>query len=121
MARVQRTWPPDAGNAAISYIIGAPPELEAAVRDVMKIGCTGIFQLQFLDFGDDSYWVIDLEPRLFASLPLTVSSGANLSSIWSDHVLGREAAATDGARAGMRYRCKTQSSNISCVRRVAEV
>jgi predicted ATP-grasp superfamily ATP-dependent carboligase len=104
-ARFGRTWPPDAGTAAMALTADPPPGLGASVDEIMsRIGWTGIFQLQLLDLGGRRYGLIDLNPRLFASLALAVRAGANLPTLWCDHLLGRESTATDGARAGVRYR-----------------
>jgi predicted ATP-grasp superfamily ATP-dependent carboligase len=104
-ARNGRTWPPDAGSAAMALTIDPPKGIEARVEELLsRIGWSGIFQLQLLDFGGDRLAAIDLNPRLFASLALVVRAGANLPALWCDHLLGRRRPATDRARPGVRYR-----------------
>jgi predicted ATP-grasp superfamily ATP-dependent carboligase len=104
-ARNGRTWPPDAGSAAMALTIDPPQGIEARVQDVLsRIGWSGIFQLQFLDLGGGRLATIDLNPRLFASLAIAVRAGANLPALWCDHLLGRQLPMTGGARAGIRYR-----------------
>jgi predicted ATP-grasp superfamily ATP-dependent carboligase len=104
-ARNARTWPPDAGSASMATTIDPPRGVEARVHQVVsRIGWTGIFQLQLLDLGGGRFSAIDLNPRVFASLALAVQAGANLPTLWCDHLLGRESTATDGARSGVRYR-----------------
>jgi predicted ATP-grasp superfamily ATP-dependent carboligase len=103
-ARNARTWPPEAGPAAMAVTIDPPAGLEARVHEVLsRIGWTGIFQVQLLDLGGGRFGLIDLNPRLFASLALAVRAGANLPALWCDHLLGRKMNVTD-ARAGVRFR-----------------
>jgi predicted ATP-grasp superfamily ATP-dependent carboligase len=104
-ARIERTWPPDAGSAAMALTVDPPTAIEAQVHEVLsRVGWTGIFQLQLLDLGEGRLEAIDLNPRLFASLALAVRAGANLPALWCDHLLGRTSTASDGARVGIRYR-----------------
>jgi predicted ATP-grasp superfamily ATP-dependent carboligase len=104
-ARFARTWPPDAGQAAMALTVDPPPRIEASVYEVLsRIGWTGIFQLQLLDLGGGRFGLIDLNPRLYASLALSLRAGANLPTLWCDHLLGRDSTSSDGARAGVRYR-----------------
>jgi predicted ATP-grasp superfamily ATP-dependent carboligase len=104
-ARIERTWPPHAGSAAMAVTVDPPTAIEAQVNEVLaRVGWIGIFQLQLLDLGEGRLEAIDLNPRLFASLALAIRAGANLPALWCDHLLGRTSTASDGARVGIRYR-----------------
>jgi predicted ATP-grasp superfamily ATP-dependent carboligase len=103
-SRVLRLWPPGAGMHSYSETVRVPPGLAGSVRDLLNaVGWQGIFQLQMLELDDGRLSVIDLNPRLFASLALDVSAGANLAAIWCDWLLGRNPSPVI-ARPGLRYR-----------------
>jgi predicted ATP-grasp superfamily ATP-dependent carboligase len=68
-----------------------------------ELGWQGIFQLQLLELPDGRLSVIDLNPRVFASLALDTAAGANLAAIWCDWLLGRHPSPVI-ARPGLRYR-----------------
>jgi predicted ATP-grasp superfamily ATP-dependent carboligase len=105
VARFVRTWPPHAGSAAMAVTVDPPAGLETQVLDfVSRIGLKGVFQLQLLDLGGGRFGLIDLNPRLFASLSLALRAGANLPGIWADELLGRNSSTSDGAEPGVRYR-----------------
>ena len=97
-------WPTGAGMHSYSETVRVPPGLAGGVRDLLNaVGWQGIFQLQMLELDDGRLSVIDLNPRLFASLALDVSAGANLAAIWCDWLLGRNPSPAI-ARPGLRYR-----------------
>jgi predicted ATP-grasp superfamily ATP-dependent carboligase len=103
-SRVLRLWPPQAGMHTYSETVAAPPGLTGRVRDLLNaVGWQGIFQFQMLELGGAQFSVIDLNPRLFASMTLEVSAGANLAALWCDWLLGRNPSPVV-ARPGMRYR-----------------
>jgi predicted ATP-grasp superfamily ATP-dependent carboligase len=105
VARFVRTWPPNAGSAAMAVSIDPPAGLETDVLDfVSRIGLRGIFQVQLLELDEGRFGLIDLNPRLFASLSLALRAGANLPGIWADQLLDRTSTATEGARPSVRYR-----------------
>jgi predicted ATP-grasp superfamily ATP-dependent carboligase len=89
-SRVLRLWPPVAGMHTFSETIHAPAGLADRVRELLaEIGWQGIFQLQMLELPDGRLSVIDLNPRVFASITLDDSAGANLAAVWCDWLLGR--------------------------------
>jgi predicted ATP-grasp superfamily ATP-dependent carboligase len=63
----------------------------------------GIFQLQLLELADGRLSVIDLNPRVFASIALDNDAGANLAAVWCDWLLGRNPSPVV-ARPARRYR-----------------
>jgi len=103
-SRVLRMWPPLGGMHTLSETVPVPRTLGARVRTLLRtLRWTGIFQLQMLEFDDGRYAVIDLNPRVFASITLDVRAGANLGAIWCDWLLGRQPASAV-AKPGFRYR-----------------
>jgi predicted ATP-grasp superfamily ATP-dependent carboligase len=103
-SRVLRLWPPTAGMHAFSETVPVPSGLADRVRTLLNaLEWQGIFQLQLLELGDGRLAVIDLNPRVFASIALDADAGANLAAIWCDWLLGRDPEPVV-ARPEMRYR-----------------
>jgi carbamoylphosphate synthase large subunit len=68
-----------------------PPdaELERAVAEVVRgFEWSGIFQLQFIWHNGVPH-AIDFNPRMYGSLALAISAGANLPAVWADLLAGR--------------------------------
>jgi predicted ATP-grasp superfamily ATP-dependent carboligase len=103
-SRVLRLWPPVAGMHTFSETIRAPQGLADRVRALLEaLEWQGIFQLQMLELADGRLSVIDLNPRVFASIALDVDAGANLAAVWCDWLLGRDPSPVV-ARPARRYR-----------------
>ena len=98
-----RIWPPERGITAFARTIAPDAHREKAVAAILsEIGWSGIYGMQFLLVDGKSY-PIDLNPRIYGSIPLAIAAGLNLPAIWMDLLLGREPEA--GAyRVGTRYR-----------------
>ncbi|MGZ6792796.1 MAG: hypothetical protein ACXVFV_07565, partial [Mycobacteriales bacterium] len=69
-------------------------------RDLLRLldGYDGIFQAQFV-----GPFLVDLNPRVYGSLPLAVAAGANLPAVWCALLAGAEPGLVR-ARAGVAYR-----------------
>jgi predicted ATP-grasp superfamily ATP-dependent carboligase len=103
-SRVLRLWPPVAGMHTFSETVRVPDGLADRARGLLTaIGWQGIFQLQMLELPDGRLSVIDLNPRVFASMTLEASAGANLAAVWCDWLLGRDPLPVVGQPA-RRYR-----------------
>ena len=103
-SRVLRLWPPKAGMHTFSETVQAPDGLADRVRELLvATGWQGIFQLQMLELADGRLSVIDLNPRVFASITLDDYAGANLAALWCDWLLGRDPYPVV-ARPARRYR-----------------
>jgi predicted ATP-grasp superfamily ATP-dependent carboligase len=103
-SRVLRLWPPTAGMHTFSETVQAPDGLADRVCELLAAtGWQGIFQLQMLELADGRLAVIDLNPRVFASIALDDYAGANLAAVWCDWLLGRDPAPVT-ARPARRYR-----------------
>jgi predicted ATP-grasp superfamily ATP-dependent carboligase len=102
-SRVLRLWPPTAGMHAYSETVAPPAGLAERVRELLvSLEWQGIFQLQLLEL-PDRLAVIDLNPRVFASILLDADAGANLAAVWCDWLLGRDPAPVT-ARPARRFR-----------------
>lgn len=102
-SRVLRLWPPTAGMHSYSETVTPPAGLAERVRELLiSLEWQGIFQLQLLEL-PDRLAVIDLNPRVFASILLDADAGANLAAVWCDWLLGRDPAPVT-ARPARRFR-----------------
>jgi predicted ATP-grasp superfamily ATP-dependent carboligase len=99
----RRIFPPGNGITAFAESVEPDADVEAGVRQLMRmLSWSGIFQVQFVRAGETSY-LIDLNPRIYGSLALTVAAGLNLPAIWADLLLGR-APRVGGYKVGVRFR-----------------
>jgi predicted ATP-grasp superfamily ATP-dependent carboligase len=96
--RYIRIWPRDCGVASAAETVAPDLELEARLPDLLQ-GHEGVFQVQLV-----GTQVIDVNPRVYGSLPLAVAAGANLPGIWCDAMDGRAPARLVRGRAGVPYR-----------------
>jgi predicted ATP-grasp superfamily ATP-dependent carboligase len=100
---VRRVWPDRAGGAVYAETIPMTPErAERTAAFIRELGWSGVFNLQLIE-RDGRDYVIDLNPRFYVSLSLSVAAGHNLPAIWASLVLGRTVE-TNGYRAGIHYR-----------------
>lgn len=96
--RYLRTWPPDCGGACAAET--TDPDLEAEARLVELLeGFEGVFQAQFA-----GAYLLDLNPRVYGSLPLAVKAGANLPAIFCDALSGKVPAEPVRAATGVFFR-----------------
>jgi predicted ATP-grasp superfamily ATP-dependent carboligase len=95
--RYVRIWPPDCGTA--SAAVTTPPDLDLEERLPRLLeGHDGVFQVQLI--GDE---VIDVNPRVYGSLPLAVAAGANLPAIAHRATTGRVSPGIVRGAPGVRY------------------
>jgi predicted ATP-grasp superfamily ATP-dependent carboligase len=96
--RYVRIWPPECGTA--SAAVTTPPDLDLEARlPRLLAGHVGVFQVQLID---DQ--VIDVNPRVYGSLPLAVAAGVNLPAIACRAARGQVSGAVARGRPGVRYR-----------------
>jgi predicted ATP-grasp superfamily ATP-dependent carboligase len=93
-----RIWPPDCGTASAAVTTVPDLDLEARLPELLA-GHDGVFQVQFV--GDQ---VIDVNPRVYGSLPLAVAAGANLPAIACRAAEGGYHGDVVRGRPGVRYR-----------------
>lgn len=95
--RYLRTWPPSAGGASAAVSVEPDRALEERLMELLG-GRDGIFMAQLVDDV-----LLDLNPRVYGSLPLAVAAGVNLPAIFCDLLNGRPARRGRGA-AGVTFR-----------------
>lgn len=95
--RYERIWPLDAGVACALETTPGDSGLEERLVHLLQ-GYNGIFQAQFV-----GSFLVDVNPRVYGSLPLAVAAGANLPAIHCDLLRGEEVSPVRGT-AGVRYR-----------------
>ncbi len=95
--RYERIWPPHCGTSSAAVTVGPDPALEERLLRLLG-DYSGVFQAQFA-----GPYLMDLNPRVYGSLPLAVAAGANLPAIHCDLLQGREPAPVR-ARPGVFYR-----------------
>jgi hypothetical protein len=104
LSRYQRSWPPPGGVAAFAVTVRPPAMLVDAVTTMMlKIGWSGIFEVEMLEMNAGAPAVVDLNPRLFGTLALPIAAGANLPAVWCSLVIGNRPAFVQAAP-GVSYR-----------------
>jgi predicted ATP-grasp superfamily ATP-dependent carboligase len=64
----------------------------------------GLFELELIEYGPDTYGAIDFNPRPYGSLSLASRAGVPLTSLWCDWLLGERVAEPRHARVGTPYR-----------------
>ena len=94
----RRSWPPGCGVASAAVTMPPPDEATIARVAALLEGHRGIFQLQFV-----GEWLIDVNPRVYGSLPLAVAAGTNLPALWCALARG-EPVRPCSARPGIAYR-----------------
>jgi predicted ATP-grasp superfamily ATP-dependent carboligase len=95
--RYLRIWPPDCGTACAALSVEPDFDLERCLLRLLD-GYQGIFQAQLA--GDR---LLDLNTRVYGSIPLAVAGGANLPAIYCDLLAGKEVRLVR-ARPGVFYR-----------------
>jgi hypothetical protein len=95
--RYVRIWPPGCGTASAAVTTTPDHDLEARLPQLLA-GHEGVFQVQLI--GDQ---VIDVNPRVYGSLPLAVAAGANLPAIACRAASGRVASGVVRGRPDVRY------------------
>ncbi len=85
----QRQWPPDLGIGTLFVAPGEQTFTEHAVEAVRAIQGRGIFEFEVLyDRRSGDYWGIDLNPRAFGQVALTIARGNDLPARWYESVTG---------------------------------
>jgi predicted ATP-grasp superfamily ATP-dependent carboligase len=97
--RFLRTWPPDVGMACAAETVEPDLEFETRIAALLQ-GFDGIFQVDLM-----GGLLVDVNPRVYASLPLAVAAGVNAVGIYCDLVSGGDdGTAVRRARPGVFFR-----------------
>jgi predicted ATP-grasp superfamily ATP-dependent carboligase len=81
--RYVRVWPQPCGTVAAAETVRPDLELEDRVAELLR-GYDGPFHLDFA-----GRYLLDVNPRIHATLPLAVRNGANLVGMYCDLLQGR--------------------------------
>jgi predicted ATP-grasp superfamily ATP-dependent carboligase len=104
-----RIWPPGCGQMAYAESVPLDASVCRAFAYVARVlAWTGIIQLQFIDSPEGRY-LIDINPRIYASLALARAAGLNLSAIWAQLELGGRPS-VGRYRPGARFRSELLDS-----------
>ena len=102
-----RIWRPRCGVMAYARTIPPDHELETRVSELLlRLGWQGVFQLQFIHDGTTRR-AIDLNPRFYESMGLTIAAGTNVPAIWMQLLLG-QTPDIKPYRVGVRFRNETR-------------
>lgn len=97
--RFLRTWPPDVGMACAAETVEPDLELEARITRLLQ-DFDGIFQVDLM-----GGLLVDVNPRVYASLPLAVAAGVNAVGIYCDLMAGEDdGGSVRRARPGVFFR-----------------
>src|SRR5205823_9483564 len=96
--RFDRIWPRDCGMASAAVTVQADVALEQGLASLLGTW-DGVFQADLAAGA-----LLDVNPRLYASLPLAVASGVNLPALFCDLAMGRRDGDTLAAGSPMRAR-----------------
>ncbi len=101
---VRRTSFPEGGS--VTHSISVPPDENLAARaaDMLaRAGYWGMADLQFLGDGG-SPALIDVNPRFFGPLPLSLKCGINLPAAWHAVTIGEDPGKPQSYPVGVNYR-----------------
>jgi predicted ATP-grasp superfamily ATP-dependent carboligase len=88
--RAQRTWPRRCGQFSLAHTVPADPDLVAGLsRLLTALQWDGLFQVDLVRHRDQ-FHLLDLNPRIYASLGLALAAGRNQMATWVGRLLGLE-------------------------------
>ena len=93
----ERLWPQPCGTVAAAMTLPPDPELEAGVARLLA-DYDGPFHLDFA-----GPYLLDVNPRIHATLPLAIRGGANVVAMYCDLLQGRTVP-TVRVAGGLRFR-----------------
>jgi hypothetical protein len=95
--RYLRLWPQPCGTVAAAETLPPDDDLEARVAHLLR-DYDGPFHLDFV-----GRYLLDVNPRIHATLPLAIRGGANIVGMYCDLLQGRSVPSVRVA-AGLRFR-----------------
>jgi predicted ATP-grasp superfamily ATP-dependent carboligase len=101
----QRMFPPLGGSSVVRESIEPPPDLLAAAeRLVEAAGLEGYSEVEFRRDAAGHGLLMEINPRLSASVEVAVRAGIDFPALLYDWATGRESPAVDGYERGVRMR-----------------
>jgi len=84
-----RLWPPELGIGTLFVAEDSRPFTAHALKAARAILTSGIFEFEVLvDPSTGDYWGIDLNPRAYGQLSLSIARGDDLPALWYESVTG---------------------------------
>ena len=103
--RADRTFPPLGGNSVLRESIPLPGDIApAAERLVVELGLDGYSEVEFRRDAQGRAALMEINPRLSASVEVAVRAGVPFPRLLHDWVSGEPLQETSGYRAGLRMR-----------------
>lgn len=103
--RADRTFPPLGGNSVLRESIPLPVDIaHAAERLVAEIGLDGYSEVEFRRDPQGRAALMEINPRLSASVEVAVRAGVPFPRLLHDWASGEPLRETPGYRAGLRMR-----------------
>ena len=103
--RADRTTPPLGGNSVLRVSIPLPPDITAAAeRLVAEIGLEGYAEVEFRRDTRGLPVLMEINPRLSASVEIAVRAGVHFPSLLYDWARGAPLEPVEGYRTGIRMR-----------------
>jgi predicted ATP-grasp superfamily ATP-dependent carboligase len=100
---VLRTAPPEGGSVARSVSVAPDEELAARATDMLvQAGYWGLAGLQFLA-NESGPALIDVNPRFYGPLPLSLACGVNLPAAWHAVTIGEDPGGPGDYPPGITY------------------
>lgn len=103
--RADRTFPPLGGNSVLRESIPLPEDVApAAERLVAELGLDGYSEVEFRRDADGRAALMEINPRLSASVEIAVRAGVPFPRLLHDWASGEPLREVSGYRAGLRMR-----------------
>ncbi len=103
--RADRTFPPLGGNSVLRESIPLPEDVApAAERLVVELGLEGYSEVEFRRDADGRAALMEINPRLSASVEIAVRAGIPFPRLVHEWASGGQLHAADGYRTGLRMR-----------------
>src|SRR4029077_10888913 len=103
--RADRTFPPLGGNSVLRESIPLPEDVApAAERLVAELGLDGYSEVEFRRDADGRPALMEINPRLSASVEIAVRAGVPFPRLLHDWASGESLQEASGYRAGLRMR-----------------
>jgi predicted ATP-grasp superfamily ATP-dependent carboligase len=99
-----RSWPAGAGSSSLARSVPVDHGLAERLRDILSsAGFWGLAEIELIATADGLV-PIDVNPRFYGTLPLTLASGVNLPAVWHAVVSGSPVPSMGDYRSGVTFR-----------------
>jgi hypothetical protein len=99
-----RSWPGGAGSSSLARSVPVDQSLTERLRGILaSTGFWGLAEIELIATANGLV-PIDVNPRFYGTLPLTLASGVNLPAVWHAVATGSPVPPTGGYRSGVTFR-----------------